>query len=284
MLQNSPADVSRLLVKQLHKQFPQGKAKDVMLVWRIWLRVLLQSKKGNREATNSLLASILSGASEAVMRQVPMGLEIPALINRRVELTRVFFQDLTEYLVDPYDALLMLLFLLPARGNRFFEEYTAQARVEVFEPVLNYVDDFFIRQGHNIFKEYKWPDYEFILYQWSLSISMQGLPNSSVVDAEQRQHHVNDYVFGLLDGNPKQTYDFIYQQFWSNDGWSSESYEWRIESKLGQYNNQRAIDSLTRIASKATRSAHLTRQQQEHMKEFIDSLMQYKSKLVQGDE
>ncbi|HEV7453900.1 MAG TPA: hypothetical protein VGO07_01430 [Candidatus Saccharimonadales bacterium] len=273
-----PGSIARLFARRLLRT--QSNKNNQLLIWRHWLRAYLQYGAGANDGTNSVIASILSGANDAIQRSAPVGSSSQARIDQhRIELARWLFEDITSYLKDPYPGLLMLLFMLPARGNRFFEEYMNNGGlVEVFEIVLGYTDGYFLNpvKKRNIFQEYEWPYWSFVLYQWSLSIdASNGNFNKLVPSAHVRHRKVNDYVFSLLDGDPRLTYQFVREQFWSNEGWSSETYEWRIASKIAQYNNPDDISSLLDVVEKAMNGARLSRSQKEELQEFHRLLSQF---------
>ncbi len=135
--------------------------------------------------------------------------------------------------------------------------------------MLHYVDEYFIEKNRNVFHEYDWPYWSFVLYQWSLSISQGDVHlNQYVDDAVTRHRQVNDYVFNLLNKDAKLSYTFIREQFWSNDGWANESYRWRIENKIGQYSNDEDRKNILRIADQAISSKVLPSSQMRELEDF----------------
>lgn len=276
--EESPADVARILAREILRV--QEKKSASVIVWRSWLRALLQYEKSTNEATNSILASILSGANETILNIAPTNPDVAQTIDNRVDVSMIFFENVDQYLNETYLALLMLLFLLPERGNAFFLDYTNRVGFELlYSPVLNYVDNHYIEGKRNIFSEYDWPYWSFVLYQWSLSIS-QGAThiNQHVPEASQRHRKVNDYVFTILDKDPKMTYSFIRNQFWSNEGWNSEGFSWRIESKIGQYANQEDHKNILSVTNKAVESDALSNLQKSELREFKRVFEEYLKK------
>jgi hypothetical protein len=275
--EESAGDIARLLSRQLI-QLEDGSGLTVN-VWRCWLRVLLQYESGANEATNSILASILSGANESIQRTLPLDTtdtpSVSQTIDYRVELARKLFEDIVDHLSDTYLALLVLLFVFPPRGNAFFLDYINRHGTEdLFLPVLSYVDNHYLTQKHSVFREYEWPYWSFVLYQWSLSIS-QGSINTSIPDAPQRHRNANDYVFNILGSDPKLTYRFIRDQFWSNEGWSSEKYQWRIESKIAQYDNKADYENILSVTKRAIAGKRLATTQKSELEEFLGDFQKY---------
>jgi hypothetical protein len=271
--QEQGGDVARLLARSL---LPLQQQQPVpVIVWRCWLRALLKYESGANEATNAILASILSGANDSIQRNLPLNTSVASdmtsVIDQRVDGAITLFEDITTYLSDPYLALLLLLFVLPARGNSFFLDYINRHGVrDLYLPVLNYVDNYFIAEKRNVFREYNDSrHWRFVLYQWSLSISQgsEGV-NRAVGDAQARQKAVNDYVFGLLKGNPKLIYMFICGQFLTDGDQSTGIREWHIAHEMKQYSHQEDREHIIGLAREALASNELTAHQREEMVEF----------------
>jgi hypothetical protein len=264
-------DVARLLARRLlsiqHQQVVS------IVVWRCWLRALLKFESGSNEATNAILASILSGADDSTQRTSfsnTLSTSDIVATDQRLNDTITFFEDITEYLSDVYLGLLLLLFVFPARGNSFFLEYINRHGVrDLYLPILNYVDNYFIVQKRNVFREYSDSrHWRFVLYQWSLSISQNGMINSMVEDASTRQRAVNSYVFGLLDNNPKLIYQFIRGQFLTDGDQGTGLREWHIVSEFKQYSTEEDRTRITKMVREALSSPALKASQKEELVEF----------------
>jgi hypothetical protein len=278
--QEQAGDVSRLLARRLLSLHQTQRVS--IEVWRCWLRALLRYESAANEAVNSVMASILSGANDSIQRSLPLGMAntSPAsIVDNRVDGAIVLFRDVVDYLNNPYLALLMLLFVLPARGNSFFLDYiNRHGAAELFAPVLDYVDRYFIGQKRNVFHEFSWPQWAFINYQWSLSISQGDALNTAVPNAVLRHRTVNDYVFSLLKRDNKLIYHFIRMQFWSdNNAWEGETYKWQVAGKIAQYNNETDRANILAIVAKALSSNKLTNDQRAELKEFERLFNQYVS-------
>lgn len=265
-------DIARLLARRLLSL--QNQQAVPVVVWRCWLRALLKYESGSDEATNAILASILSGANECLQRTFPRNnpnLSDPAsIIDQRVSDAIMLFEDITAYLSDPYMGLLLLLFVFPPRGNSFFLDYINRHGVQdLYLPILNYVDDYFIAQKRNVFHEYSDSrHWRFVLYQWSLSISQSGSINSAIEDAENRRRAVNDYVFSLLKNNPKLTYEFILAQFLTDGDQGTSVREWHIEHELKQYSDEEDRARIISLVRDALSSKALSASQKEELVEF----------------
>jgi len=268
LAQEHAGDVARLLSRRLLRLHQEQNVS--VEVWRAWLRVLLQYSQGADEATNSIMASILSGADETIQRSLPLGGgDNAAVIDNRVDGAILLFKDITRYLSDPYLALLMLLFVFPARGNGFFPDYINRHAInELYAPVLSYVDSYFIDKKRNVFREYDWPQWAFVIYQWSMNISQGDILNKAVPDAEARHRMVNDYVFGLLKNDARLTYQFIRRQFWSDDTWNGKAYKWQVTGKVAQYNNEIDRNNIKLIVQAASASKLLTANQRKELEDF----------------
>lgn len=270
--QEQGGDVARLLARSLLR-LQQQRAVPVT-VWRCWLRVLLKYESGANEATNAVLASILSGANDSIQRNQPLNTSgenvMAAAIDLRVSGAITLFEGVTAYLDDAYLGLLLLLFVFPSRGNSFFSDYIGRhgAR-DLYAPVLSYVDKYFIAEKRNIFREYPdWRQWRFVLYQWSLSIAQGNGINTGIQDAPVRHRTVNNYVFALLIGDPKQTYQFIRGQFLKEGDQGAELYRWRIGSEIEQYNNTQDREHIITVVRAALSSKALTSSQREELVEF----------------
>jgi hypothetical protein len=271
--QEQGGDVARLLARSLLR-LQQQQAVPVT-VWRCWLRALLRYESGANEATNAILASILSGANDSIQRTLPLNTsgtsDMAPVIDQRVDGAITLFEDVTVYLSDAYLALLLLLFVLPARGNSFFLDYINRHGVrDLYLPVLNYVDKYFIAEKHNVFLEYSDSrHWRFVLYQWSLSISQgsEGV-NRAIEDAQTRQKAVNEYVFGLLKGNPRLTYKFIHGQFLTDGDRGTGVQEWHIANEMKQYSRQKDWERIATLTREALSSKGLTASQKEELVEF----------------
>lgn len=265
-------DIARLLARRLLSL--QHQQAIPIVVWRCWLRALLKYESGSNEATNAILASILSGANESIQRTLPRNnptLSDPAsIIDQRVNDAITLFEDITAYLSDPYMGLLLLLFVFPPRGNSFFLDYINRHGIRgLYLPVLNYVDDYFIAQKHNVFQEYSDSrHWRFVLYQWSLSISQSGGINTAIEDAHSRRRAVNDYVFGLLKNNPKLIYEFIRGQFLTDGDQGTGIREWHIAHEFKQYSDEEDRARIISLVRDALSSRSLRASQKEELVEF----------------
>ena len=266
-------DVARLLARSLLR-LQQQQAVPVM-IWRCWLRALLKYESGANEATNAILASILSGANDSIQRTLPLNTsgtsDMATVIDQRVDGAITLFEDIITYLSDTYLALLLLLFVLPARGNSFFVDYIDRhgAR-DLYLPVLNYVDKYFIAEKRNVFREYSDSrQWRFVLYQWSLSISQgsEGV-NRAIEDAQVRQKAVNDYVFDLLKGNPKLIYKFIRGQFLTDGDRGTGVREWHIANEMKQYSREQDYKHIVALTREALSAKGLSSSQKEELVEF----------------
>lgn len=271
--QEQGGDVARLLARSLLR-LQQQQAVPVA-VWRCWLRALLKYESGANEATNAVLASILSGANDSIQRTLPLNTpstsDMATVIDQRVDGAITLFEDITAYLSDTYLALLLLLFVLPARGNSFFLDYiNRHGARDLYLPVLNYVDKYFIAEKRSVFREYSDSrHWRFVLYQWSLSISQgsEGV-NRALEDAQARQKTVNDYVFGLLKGNPKLIYKFICGQFLTDGDQGTGIRKWHIAHEMKQYSYPEDREHIIDLTREALASNELTTPQREEMVEF----------------
>ncbi len=271
--QEQAGDVARLLARNLLRL--QQQQTVPVSVWRCWLRALLRYESGANETTNAVLASILSGANDSIKRTLPIDTSgmsnTTTVIDQRVDGSIALFEDITSYLSDPYLALLLLLFVLPARGNSFFLDYINRHGVrDLYLPVLNYVDKYFIVERHNVFREYSDSrHWRFVLYQWSLSISQgsEGV-NRVIEDAQARQAAVNDYVFDLLKGNPKLIYRFIHGQFLTDGDQGTGVHEWHIATEMKQYSRKKDREHIVILTREALSSKELTTSQKEELVEF----------------
>lgn len=269
--QEQVSDVSRLLARRLLRLHQEQEAVPIV-VWRCWLHALLSYEKGKNEATNSLLASILSGANDSIQRTVPLDTssrtDMAKTIDFRVDLSAELFKNVTDALVDPYLALLMLLFVLPDRGNSFFLDYiNRHGFQELFVPVLDYVDSYFIDSKRNVFDEYSWPQWSLVLFQWSFSIS-QGSINKKVPGYVERHKRVNNYVFSILQNDARLTYEFIKSQFWSDDTWAGEPHRWQVSNKIAQYEDKTDRENLISIVDAALSSKVLKAGEKKELEEF----------------
>lgn len=271
--QEQGGDVARLLARSLLR-LQQQQAVPVT-VWRCWLRALLKYESGANEATNAVLASILSGANDSIQRTLPLNTsgasDMATVIDQRVDGAITLFEDITAYLNDAYLGLLLLLFVLPARGNSFFLDYiNRHGARDLYLPVLNYVDKYFIAEKRNVFREYSDSrHWRFVLYQWSLSISQgsEGV-NRAIEDAQARQKAVNDYVFSLLKGDPKLTYRFIQGQFLTDGDQGTGVREWHIANEMKQYSRKEDREHIVDLTREALASKELTNSQKEELVEF----------------
>lgn len=271
--QEKGGDVARLLARNLLRL--QQQQTVPVTVWRCWLRALLKYESGTSEAANAVLASILSGANDSIQRTLPLNIseasDMPTIIGQRVDGASILFEDITAYLSDAYVALLLLLFVLPARGNSFFADYINRHGVpDLYMPVLSYVDKYFMGEKRNVFREYSDSrHWRFILYQWSLSISQgrEGI-NRAIKDAQVRQKMVNDYVFNLLKGNPKLIYKFIHGQFLTDGDQGTGVREWHIADEMKQYSRQEDREHIAALTHEALSSKELTTSQKEELVEF----------------
>ncbi len=270
--QEPAGDVARLLARRLLR-LQQQQAVPIT-VWRCWLRALLKYESGSNEATNAVLASILSGVNDSIQRTLLLNTsgtsEMSTVIDQRVDGAIMLFEDVTTYLDDAYLGLLLLLFVLPVRGNSFFLDYINRHGVsDLYQPVLRYVDDYFIGQKRNVFREYTDSrHWRFVLYQWSLSISQDGRINSAIPDALLRQRTVNNYVFNLLDNKPKLIYKFINGQFLTDGDQSTGVREWHVDHEMKQYGSKEDSEHIIDLTHKALASKELTASQKEQLVEF----------------
>jgi hypothetical protein len=107
-----------------------------------------------------------------------------------------------------------------------------------------------------------------VLYQWSLSTSQGNGINSAIEDARIRQKAVNDYVFGLLENNPKLIYKFIRGQFLTDGDQGTGIREWHIVNEMKQYSSKEDREHIAAMVSEASSSKELTTPQKEELVEF----------------
>lgn len=196
-----------------------------MRALRAWLRACLRSEVNLSEEENRALGRIISALNEVALRQQP---------EQRFSFGQRVLGGITNYLSDPRSGLLLLLFLLPERGNQYLTDYINEKGFSprgLYYRVLKWTEDYLIENEVDIFTEYSYEDYSFILYQLALSIrSGNHTYNTSVPGAAGRYKRVNEYAFKLLNANHKAAYEFIIRRFWvDKDDMGDSNGFWRVD-------------------------------------------------------
>jgi len=243
---------------------------EAVALFRSWLHAGLETAyEVTGDEVNSALGRILSGANQVAERETSA--------ERTKTLSSKFFHNVEAHLSDPYSALLLLLFVLPERGNSFFAPYIREKGFlpgGLYDRVLGWVDGYM--SGENMRKIICWP-YEkwgFILFQWGLSMSMSEVQNSRVRDATSRRRTMNRRLFAMLEQDDRQAYEFIIQRFWGTQ-FDSDKPGWRINAEqLGGF----GVTRLKKLARQLSVSADLTSNEQEQIHAFAGALSKYDSK------
>lgn len=237
--------------------------------FRAWLRVLTSDSFDGDEA-NRIIGRILSALNDLYLTAKP---------EDRIAFAEQIFDDIERYAKNPQTILLILLFLIPERGNGYFNQYV-QREIQnpdgLFERLLKCVDDYFLQGDHNVFTEFKYEEYSFIVYQWALSIdagTRVGI-NKDVSDSQERFKHVNEYVFKLLNDDDKLAFNVLKQRFWKkeNDTNTNEKPELRLDrDSLAPYDLQQLVS----LVDKLTKSESLSRTRRRYMRLLLEQLESY---------
>lgn len=239
-------------------------------LYRAWLRaaVTLQDE-GDEARHNRELARVLGAINDDIIRETNS--------NTRINRSRYIFQNINDYLTSPYTSLLLLLFLLPERGNNFLSDYVNGPGMNnggLFDRVLRRVDQTILQTDENLFEkdESYWA---FIAYQWSLSISMNGKLNISVPYAKRRFDTANEYFRKHLKSNSKIAYTFLRANFWKDnhyDGYGSLVSGWSLDQdKIAAYDPAMLLEVVNTI----TASKILTTREVKELKGLTEKLVQH---------
>ena len=246
--------------------------------FRAWLRVLLIDSFDGDEA-NRIIGRILSALNDLYLTTKP---------EDRITFAEQIFDDIEKFAKNPQTTLLVLLFLTPERQNGYFNQYIQRETKNpngLFERLLKCVDDYFLGTDHNVFTEFKYEEYSFIIYQWALSIdagARAGI-NKNVSDSKERFERVNKYVFKLLNDDDKLAFSVLKQRFWKkeNDTDTNKKPELRLDrDSLAPYDLQQLVSLVEKLA----KSESLSRARRRYMHSLLEQLESYISETTKKEE
>lgn len=209
-------------------------------LFRAWLRAVLTYQATSASFDkNRIIGRILSAINDVVMRSPQEG---------RVALGSYVFEGVTRYLRDPYDALLLLLFLLPQRQNYYMSDYINSNAFRktggLYSRVLKWVDNYILTKKINVYRDYP-TEWQFILFQWSLSISVEGTEvNSQVPGSKERLDRANNYIFKLLNKDDRLAVKIIQKMLGGErDGrrLEEETEGWQVNNRTLAYLNPQRL-------------------------------------------
>lgn len=197
--------------------------------YRSWLRAVVRRDLGDKESGyNRELARVIGAINDDVVRDTSA--------SQKINSAKYAFADITDYISNPHTGLLMLLFLLPERGNGFLTDYIkgpGLGRGGVFDRVLRLVDGMIEGSGENFFQKEE-SYWAFLAYQWALSVSTNNSINTAVPIWKSRYRKANSHFRALLLSDHKAAYDFFRTRFWSktrHNDYVHETNGWNLTSE-----------------------------------------------------
>lgn len=203
-------------IMQQRLRSAESNTKDVaMRRLRAWMLAELQWDFTERSDSNvTSLGRVLSAANEIVNHSG----YTPEAKNRLIE---EFFDGVEEYYSSAYAALLLLLYVLPERGNNFFRDYFVSSMSHddgLFIRTLKWVDS---HMGHtedpgkkeDVFVQpYRY--WAFVIYQWAFSVTASASkPNPHIPDSDERYKRVVAYMLKRMEDDPMLAYEIITKRF-----------------------------------------------------------------------
>lgn len=271
--ENSAIDEVTLLRNELlnrkHKSYQ-------LRAFRAWLRASLSLKESiDGINVNLLLGRTLSAISEIVGSSQEI---------ERIDAGKYIFERITTYLNDPYDGLLLLLFLLPESSNNILRDYVNNVgfgKNGVYTKVLSWIDRYFERNNINIYSSYSPEEWQIITTQWPMSVSLEtNVINSRLSNAKRRYTKAQRYLFAQLLSNDRVAYEYISTRFKTNiDEGENELRTWKINGNLL---SPFTANQLIEIVQKLRRSLEFTNLERSEIESFLDEITYFRKKVGNG--
>jgi|GEM_PF-1668487 len=230
-------------------------------VLRSWLRAVMRIQGSTDNENRRVLGRILTVFNEIIRSEASYDSQ------KRKVLCKQLFENVIPYIEDARAAILLLLYLIPERGNGYFPDYIPgeiNKHRGLFERILSRVNRLIIDNNKNIYKEYDYGDWAFVSYQWACSIRASGRGvNTNVIGSENRYVIVTDYLLSLLNADDSLAYTVISRRL--EDKSDRQSFDGDTFAPF-------TIEMMIRLTDRLKRSNYLTGNQRKEMKDINKQL------------